>query len=630
MFTERSIGINLIINFLAALDSVAYTVFGWIIQGIFDIANAKVLDSAVYESFEDRIYILLGIFMLFKITVSLLGYLVNPEKIADKEKGMGKMITRTIVVLCMLIGLPTVFNLMDRVQEPLFKALPRIIIGQSSADEVGNEMESVADTISWQLFKLSLGEETAENMESNHINTVAGAISVLTEPDPSDNSKYKYRYYPIIGMVIAIAMTVVLIGIAVDVAIRTFKLVILRMMAPIPIISYIDPKSAKDGAFASWVKMLVSTWADLFIKLGILYFVLFMIDEVVLGKKFEIISDIGWIRNATVVAFLIIGLIFFAKQAPKFITDALGIKQKEGGGLFGGLAKVAAAGAIGAGAIGSAAAAGRASYLADETNGKKHGFLNRAKNFGAGLFGGVAGAATGATAALGAKDHASRAAIDAMNKRNAQALAMGAAGSTFGGRTAASLQSLFTGQNAADIGKRKIENLEDFNKSLDSIGNRVKGEMVKSDKTSGEFIKNSGMMFNYKEFMAAKTAASSTGAASFQVMNRRTGNYETVSMQAAEMYGGYLQKTNEDDYIKQTVSDANFDQTLSAQIADAEAKAVSVSDAGVTRSYYPGGTFTVSGRDSVKKTQDAITRDVITGKRANAKAEADAKFSHKK
>lgn len=624
---ERSIGMNLVRQLFVWLDWIAFTVFEWVIQAVFDIASIPIVDNSVYEDFRIKIYVLLGIFMLFKITMTMLNYLVNPDAMADKEKGMGKLLTRTILVIIMLIGFPVIFNLMSEVQEPLMKALPRIILSTDmSTDSAATEMESVGKTISWQVYGIAFDIDTFQNQTGE--NTIGSVVEHINDPG-SNRSEYAYGYMPFIGFAIALVMAFILIGFAIDVAIRAFKLVILQLIAPIPIISYIDPKSSKDGAFASWVKMLTSTWLDLFIKIGILYFVLYMIDLVILSNGFSL-GGLPAPRSIVVTIFVIIGLLFFAKQAPKFITDALGIKQKEGNGLFGGLAKVAAAGAIGLGAIGSGIAARKASFMADEANGNKHGFFNRAKNVGAGLFGGVAGAVTGAGAALSAKDHAGKAAFDAMNKRNAQMLAMGAAGSTFGGRAASSLQSFLTGQNAADIGKKKIEDLEDFNKSLDNIGNRVKSEMVKSDKTSGEFIKNSGMMFNYKEFMAAKNAAASTGATSFNVRNRRTGNYEQVSMEAAEMYGGYLLKNNEDDYIKQTVSDADFDQTLHAQIADAESKAVRVSDTNITDAYYPGGTFTISGRDSVKKTQDAITRDVISEKRANAKAEADARFSHKK
>ena len=366
----RSLIWNAILGFFATLDRIAYTIFGWIMQGVFDIANAEIINSSVYDDFQKRVYVILGIFMLFKVTISLLTYLVSPDKISDKERGMSKMVTRTIVVICMLVGLPFAFNLLDKAQPILLEALPRVIIGknmnidtsngQAVSNSINSQTASIADTISWTTFQLSLNDSTVSLLEGEGINTVSGATSVITDPDPSDNSKYKYFYIPVVGTLIAVIMTFLMVGFCIDIAIRSFKLVILRMMAPIPIISYIDPKSAKDGAFSNWTKSLISTWLDLFMRLGILYFVLYMIDEVILSLNFNL-DGIGFFRSAVVVLFLIIGLLFFAKQAPKFISDALGIKNSKGLGVgLGG--SLAALGAFvgGAGLGGSLLAASSA------------------------------------------------------------------------------------------------------------------------------------------------------------------------------------------------------------------------------------------------------------------------------
>ena len=353
----RSLIWNAILGFFATLDRIAYTIFSWVMQAVFDIANAEIINSSVYDDFQKRVYVILGIFMLFKVTISLLTYLVSPDKINDKERGMAKMVTRTIVVICMLAGLPFAFNLLDKAQPILLEALPRIIIGKNtSTSTTTNQMEGIADTISWTTFQLSLNEETVNLMGDNNINTVEGATSVITEPTATDNSKYKYFYIPVVGTVIAVIMTFLMVGFCIDIAIRSFKLIILRMIAPIPVISYIDPKSAKDGAFSNWTKSLISTWLDLFIRLGILYFVLYMIDAVILSWNFNL-GNIGFFRNAVVVLFLIIGLLFFARQAPKFISDALGIKNSKGLGVgLGGM--LAAGGALlgGAGLAGAAMA----------------------------------------------------------------------------------------------------------------------------------------------------------------------------------------------------------------------------------------------------------------------------------
>ena len=355
----RSIIGNAVLDFCAMLDRIFFAIFGWVMQGIFDVASVEIISSSVYQEFQNRVYVILGIFMLFKVTVSLLTYLVSPDKINDKERGMGKMVTRTIVVICMLVGLPFAFNLLDRAQPILLEAIPRIIIGKdTSTGTTSNQMNGVADMISWTTFQISLNEDTVALMESEGINTVAGATSVITEPNPTDYSEYKYFYFPLIGTLVAIVMSFLMIGMGIDIAIRSFKLVILRMIAPVPIISYIDPKSAKDGAFSNWTKTLISTWLDLFIRLGILYFVLYMIDTVLLSKNISLGSG-SFIRTTVVTIFIIIGLMFFARQAPKFITDALGIKNSKGMGVgLGGMLAAGGASLAGGGLAGMLKASG--------------------------------------------------------------------------------------------------------------------------------------------------------------------------------------------------------------------------------------------------------------------------------
>ena len=209
----RSLIWNAILGFFATLDRIAYTIFSWVMQAVFDIANAEIINSSVYDDFQKRVYVILGIFMLFKVTISLLTYLVSPDKINDKERGMAKMVTRTIVVICMLAGLPFAFNLLDKAQPILLEALPRIIIGKNtSTSTTTNQMEGIADTISWTTFQLSLNEETVNLMGDNNINTVEGATSVITEPTATDNSKYKYFYIPVVGTVIAVIMTFLMVG----------------------------------------------------------------------------------------------------------------------------------------------------------------------------------------------------------------------------------------------------------------------------------------------------------------------------------------------------------------------------------------------------------------------------------
>ena len=52
-------------------------------------------------------------------------------------------------------------------------------------------------------------------------------------------------------------------------------------MAPIPIISYMSPKAKDNGAFGTWVKSLTSTYLDIFIRLGVVYLILYLIQDII-------------------------------------------------------------------------------------------------------------------------------------------------------------------------------------------------------------------------------------------------------------------------------------------------------------------------------------------------------------
>ena len=156
--------------------------------------------------------------------------------------------------------------------------------------------------------------------------------------------KYVFAFNWIVSAIVGVIFLVVLVLFTVDIAIRSIKLSILRLLAPIPIISYIEPKSSKDGGmFSSWVKTLTSTYLDLFLRLAIIYFVIFLIQDMIANGI--IINQATGTVGIVSVIFIWIGLFFFAKMAPKFIKDALGIKgtSMTNFGLSGALA---AAGAV--------------------------------------------------------------------------------------------------------------------------------------------------------------------------------------------------------------------------------------------------------------------------------------------
>lgn len=451
------------------------------------------------------------------------------------------------------------------------------------------------------------------------------------------NEYYVFAYTPLLGAVVAFIFSFILLSFTVDVAVRAVKLSVLRLIAPIPIISYMNPNGSKDNAFNSWVKMLTTTYLDLFVRLAVVYFVIFLIQDMI-ANGLSINSLNGEVGGLSFI-MICIGLFVFAKQAPKFFKDVLGLKN-EPGKLFGGFGQLGTAlglGAAAVGTIGSARAGYTASKKADEANhasttGLK-GMLNRGKHLAAGIAGGIAGGYTGVNAAMTAKDHALKSSISAMGKRNADVLARGTDGSTILGRAKTTRDRLFTGESAASREARDIASLKSQQSALDAIKKRVSGEMVKNDHTKGSLgiatdrAGNAIGDVNYKKFMSAYAEGESRGDGLVRFTDV-DGHYHEISFADADHQKGFLLKNNEDSYIRQAVTPGSpiSDKTLDSLIADANAKGGAYSAA----SGYESGNGPIDSRDSYTKSSDSLDIKIRKRERENAMNKVNDMYADKK
>lgn len=184
--------------------------------------------------------------------------------------------------------------------------------------------------------------------------------------DGEEQEVYVYNYMFIITGVVGVAMTYIIISFAIDIAVRMFELIVLEILSPLFIATFVDPKSAQSGPFKNWLSAVGKSYASLYIRLAIIALMVLLVSIINQSKMFQSMGEVsGWAK-----IFMVIGLLIFAKKAPKWIGDMIGIKgdgglgglsigKKLGGmALAGGLAnKATAAMKTGAKALGGAAAA---------------------------------------------------------------------------------------------------------------------------------------------------------------------------------------------------------------------------------------------------------------------------------
>lgn len=645
----RNLGTRLLVNFLAFCVSILYSLVGIVFEVVFMVANLDNIEmfKSMYQGMQDRFYVIIGIFMLFKVSMSMISYFANPDKLTDKEAGMGKVVTRMITVLILLIFVPTfVFPFLSNLQMPLLNTVGKVVLntdGGLDYNGAHSKGQQMATVLLGGFFNIreDCGKESAE-LESNIID----AITNLADQECSgDKKSFKYNFDFVGALSAILPILIIAIIIGVQVSIRSFKLIILKLLAPIPIIYYMDPKSMKDGGKTSaYIKLFMTTYLDLFIHFGALFFVVelinklstawfnadFLIDGVTLAAKTGVIG----------LVFVIIGLLLFAFQAPKFVKKALGLKDSEfGSGLAGLLTTGAAmAGAVGAGVAGfGASAKAGGSFI---------------QNFGAAASSAISGARAGYKGAGDKGDV--MAGLRAVNENQARLRANRAAGVTGLGTIKSGLMSVFTGETPADILESRIKNQQDFSKSIDAVTKRAESEMIKNTETKGSITKGGSDYVNYKSFTAAMNAAKSAGQTDFEytnytkrldangnVMMDANGNTlwnettQRISMQDAEMNIGWIKKDNTKDYLDQVMSGTINDIVMDNLVDDANAKGRSIStissldgvtNADLTAAGYTnaiGKDFSVGDLNGLKKIKDYVDMATTNDTRANQKNVAE-------
>ena len=299
------------------------------------------------------------------------------------------------------------------------------------------------------------------------------------------STKYVFAYTPLVSTIVAVVFIFILLSFTIDVAVRAVKLAVLRLIAPIPIIGYMDPKGGKDSSFNAWVKAVTSTYLDLFIRLASVYFVIFLIqDMIVNGVSISTTAGSGFIHTLSLI-IIWVGLFVFAKQAPKFIREVLGLKG-DSPKLFSGFSEIMSVGAVGAGVVGGAVSRGVATAAHTTGNaGQKivHGILG-------GLAGGISGGVSTGRAFWNQKDFDSKALMNQVRANNAKNYSNAADESTPFGRFWAGAQANIGLQNQLQKYDDKIKYYGAAENAMKRIGNAFDGNGDYKHTYTGETIKD--------------------------------------------------------------------------------------------------------------------------------------------
>lgn len=190
-------------------------------------------------------------------------------------------------------------------------------------------------------------------------------------------------YMPLISTAVGAFLLYMIFSFCLDLGLRAVKLAFYEMIAPIPVLCRILPNNK---IFNNWIKVTLTTFMEVFIRMITLFTVVFLASNIANLN----IPGGGFFPKM----IIIIGIVTFGKQAPKLLSEVLGISSGNmklgimdklnagtaglAGGLIGGTVG-AATGFLGAGIAAKAAGAG---FFAGGLSGMANGWKARGNQFG--------------------------------------------------------------------------------------------------------------------------------------------------------------------------------------------------------------------------------------------------------
>ena len=371
-----------------AIDGVLYSLLDNAYDLVIKLSTAELLKPATIKSLTGNLYIIFGVVAFFRLALLLVNAIIDPEKLNEKGKGLSNIFFRVVGMVILLAVTPFLFEMSYDLQGKLVGAdaseniIFKTILGNNANiaspknSNAGKALQNIAlsslitidkeylvndkqcnvgendcgfypltcvpnnddegtctlqggyvygDNCSWPNCQKAVDKYNemyvAEDMSPAKLAAYAGTSKKI-EVEGVEQEVYVYNYMFIITGIVGVAMTYIIISFAIDIAVRMFELIVLEILSPLFIATFVDPKSAQSGPFKNWLSAVGKSYASLYIRLAIIALMVLLVSIINQSKMFQSMGDVsGWAK-----IFMVIGLLIFAKKAPKWIGDMIGIK----------------------------------------------------------------------------------------------------------------------------------------------------------------------------------------------------------------------------------------------------------------------------------------------------------------
>ena len=131
ILSVESVARDALRSLMLSLCDIIYRLISFVYEVFYNLGTARLLfDSDVQPIFR-KVGLLIGMFMIFRVAFAFIQYVVNPDMMFDKQKGVSKIIVKVIVSIVLLGSTQYLFNTAFTIQNKILESqiLEKVILG---------------------------------------------------------------------------------------------------------------------------------------------------------------------------------------------------------------------------------------------------------------------------------------------------------------------------------------------------------------------------------------------------------------------------------------------------------------------------------------------------------------------
>ena len=337
---------NAFYGILLTIDYVIYLAINICYQLFEVVSKVEVFSTENVGVISRRIYTIIGIVMLFVFAYNIILAIVDPDSLSKGEKSVKNIVQNTIISIVFVTVFPLICEYMQIFQNHIIEnnTIGNLIMGSTASDSGENGQTKGALNVSVTIFTafyhpidenkepvtLTECESSSvklcsryKEMADNAKNGIGGLWNFMHDEDLKDgiyddDMEYLFPLSTIAGVVAAYLF----LSFSLDLGVRAAKLGALKLIAPIPI--FLRITKPKGGQFDKWFSEFTKTYLQVFERIVIINFAMLLISFVSDINIFA--SGGGLFINVIATVVVILGILKFAKDAPKLLEEIFSVK----------------------------------------------------------------------------------------------------------------------------------------------------------------------------------------------------------------------------------------------------------------------------------------------------------------